>query len=153
MRDRASIVSGVAASLALLLAGAGVAAATVVERIEVEGADVVRFHLSEPSIPRVIGLPARLPVQARIAVDFYDATLGPDAREPVPGSGVIVRVRPEQLRNSETVRATVELTHPVGFMVESAGNVVTLHLKYAGAAPSRPAPSSDGKPADAPPES
>lgn len=112
-----------------LLGASAASAATVVERVEVEG-DVVRFHLSAPAVARAIGLPPRLPVKARIAVDFDGATLGPGARQPVPGSGVIVRVRPEQIRNREMVRTTIELTRPVGFTVESAGNTVTVRLQY-----------------------
>lgn len=136
---RARHATTFALPLAAALLAAATAAAAVVERIEVEGGDLVRFHLSEPRVARVVGLPARLPVKARIAVDLDDTTLGPEAKQPVPGSGVIVRVRPEQLVNREMVRATIELTRPVGFTVESAGNTVTVRLQFAkDAAPAAP---------------
>lgn len=128
MRARHATIFAV--PLAAVLLAAATAAAAVVERIEVEGGDLVRFHLSEPRVARAVGLPPRLPVKARIAVDFDAATLGPQAKQPVPGSGVIVRVRPEQLLNREMVRATIELTQPVGFTVESAGNTVTIRLQF-----------------------
>lgn len=123
---------------ALLLAASAASAGTVVERVSVEG-DVVRFHLSEPAVARAIGLPPRVPGQPRIAVDFDGATLGPRAQQPVPGSGIILRVRPEQIRGGDKVRATIDLTEPVPFTVESAGTTVTVRLQLAaGAAPAPP---------------
>jgi len=124
--------------LLLLLAGAGTAAAAVIERIEVDGSNLVRFHLSEPSVPRVIGLPARLPVRWRISVDFEGATLAPGAQAPVPGAEPIIRVRAEQIQGSEKVRAMIELTRGVGFDVESSGTIVTVRLEVPEAAPPPP---------------
>jgi hypothetical protein len=155
MRSLETMATKVLLTLATLLGASAASAATVVERIEIEGTDVVRFHLSDPAVARAVGLPPRLPVKARIAVDFDGATLGPDATQPVPGSGsgLIVRVRPEQILNREMVRATIELTQPAGFTVESAGTTVTLRLQIAASVAPAPPADPDVDQPDVPPGS
>jgi len=149
---RYHVITTLVAGLAMLLGASAASATTIIERIEVESANVVRFHLSGPAEVRVVGLPPRLPVKARIAVDFEDTTLGPEARQPVPGLGAIIRVRPEKINNKTMVRAMIELSRGVGFKVERTDKTFTVHLET-GPDVVRPDAAAPAAAPDAPPAS
>jgi hypothetical protein len=108
---------------------AALAAAPVLERVEVSGrtAIVVRLTLSAPVAVRSQVPPPRLGQLDRILVDLEGATLGPVTRGVVGGRGALLRILPDQL-DATTVRLTLELASPARFDVTSAGPVVTITL-------------------------
>lgn len=116
-------------NLGIVLAATALAAAPVLERVEVSGRvdTVVRLTLSAPVAVRSQAPPPRIGQLDRILVDLDGATLSPTARGVVGGRGRLLRILPDQV-DATTIRLTLELSAPVRFEVSSAGPIVTITL-------------------------
>jgi N-acetylmuramoyl-L-alanine amidase len=140
------------AALALLPAAApALGAPVLLERVRVRGgtAPEVRLELSGPAAPLARTLAAGEGAPERIYVDIADGVVGPQAREPVPGSGLLLRVRTGQF-DPHTARVVLDLAHATPYDVEVHGHVVTIVLR--GAPPAVPAPRpTEATPPPAPP--
>jgi N-acetylmuramoyl-L-alanine amidase len=142
------------AALALLAAAAPASGAPVLlERVEVRGGTplAVRLELSGPATPLARTLAAGEGAPDRIYVDIAGGVLGPQAREPVVGSGPLVRVRTGQF-DPHTARVVLDLTHATPYDVEVHGRVVTIVLREA--SPPLPAapPPAEANPTPPPPQ-
>jgi hypothetical protein len=116
-------------NLGVVLTMTALAAAPVLERVEVSGRaeTVVRLTLSAPVAVRSQAPPPRVGQLDRILVDLEGATLSPTARGVVGGRGSLLRILPDQI-DATTIRLTLELSAPVRFGVTSAGPIVTITI-------------------------
>jgi N-acetylmuramoyl-L-alanine amidase len=141
------------AALALLPAAAPALGAPVrLERVRVQGATTpeVRLELSGPAAPLARTLAAGEGGPDRIYVDIADGVVGPQAREPVPGSGPLVRVRTGQF-DPHTARVVLDLARATPYEVEVHGRVVTIVLRAGGPSAPVPRPAEATPPPPAPP--
>src|SRR5579884_378283 len=141
------------AALALLAAAApALGAPVLLERVRVRGgtAPEVRLELSGPAAPLARTLAAGEGTPERIYVDIADGVVGPQAREPVPGSGPLLRVRTGQF-DPHTARVVLDLTHPTPYDVQVRGHVVTIVLRAAPSVAPAPPPTEATPPPPPPP--
>src|SRR5690242_6807783 len=99
--------------VALLLATAGLATTSTLDRVDVRRSPVVavRLDVSGPVAPDVHTLPASGDLPPRIYLDLPDTVLGDVAASGVAASGGLVRVRTGQF-SATTARVVLDLPRP-----------------------------------------
>src|SRR5437773_9683719 len=126
--------------LMLSVAGPALAAAPMLDRIDVAGdqAPAVRLHLSAPVPATAHHLPAGGGAPARIYIDLSGAALGAALPHMLAGAAPVVRVRASQF-DPTTVRVVLDLERRVPFVLRQTDETITLELE-APAAIEAPAP-------------
>jgi N-acetylmuramoyl-L-alanine amidase len=111
----------------LAVAAPALAAAPVVERIDVavDEAPAVRLHLSAPVPATAHRLPAEGDAPSRIYIDLTGAALGAALPHVIGGTTPVVRIRAAQF-NPTTVRVVIELERPIPFVLRETGDTITL---------------------------
>jgi N-acetylmuramoyl-L-alanine amidase len=126
--------------VAPLLATAGLAAASTLDRVDVRRSPVVavRLEVTEPVEPDVHTIPAAGDLPPRIYLDLPDTVLGDVAASSVAASGGLVRVRTGQF-TATTARVVLDLDRPTDYVIRRTGTTITIELTGLDA-PARPTP-------------
>src|SRR6266404_4460586 len=119
-----------AVMMMLSVAGPALAAAPMLDRIDVAGdeAAAVRLHLSAPVSATAHRLPAEGGAPARIYIDLSGAALGAALPHVLAGAAPVVRVRASQF-DPTTVRIVVDLERRVPFVLRQMDETITLELE------------------------
>ena len=114
----------------LSVAGPALAAAPMLDRIDVVGdeAAAVRLHLSAPVSATAHRLPAEGGAPARVYIDLSGAALGAALPHVLAGAAPVVRVRASQF-DPTTVRIVVDLERRVPFVLRQMDETITLELE------------------------